>query len=263
MKLDNASNPLAGRAGRKAAGRCGARPTPTARLALMAAVALALLLPPAPAGAAPTAPIVVPPVDGLYNRLAVAWWQYALGQPAATNPLTDTTGANCAGSQAGPVFFLSGVAGPGAATRDQCTVHGSKRLFFPLMNAFDVHTPGDGLDTPALVYRDFLSFGFRVDALRASVDGVAIANLDPATTPFRVCAAPVSGCAPPSFSLTFPDGNLFDLPAGIYQPAVQDGYYLLLAPLKPGVHTISFGGTGTFAGGPADQNITYHLRVTS
>ena len=29
-------------------------------------------------------------------------------------------------------------------------------LFFPLLNAFDVHTPGDGLDTPELVYEDFL-----------------------------------------------------------------------------------------------------------
>lgn len=230
-------------------------------LAVIATSAVALLASTAPAGAAPSRPFVVPPFDGLYNGLAVAWWNYALGQPAATNPLTDTTGIHCGRGQAGPIFFLVGTAGSGAVTRDQCTVRGVKVLFFPLMNAFDVHTPGDGLDTPQLIYRDFLSFGFRSDTLRASVDGVPIRRLDPKTTPFRACAAPVTGCAPGSFSLTFPSDNLFGLPAGTYRPAVQDGYYLLLAPLKPGVHTIAFGGTGTFAGAAADQDIKYRLRV--
>jgi hypothetical protein len=60
--------------------------------------------------------------------------------------------------------------------------------------------------------------------------------------------------------VAFPDANLFRLPAGTYAPAVADGYYLLLAPLRPGVHTIAFGGTGNF-GGPTSQDITYHLRV--
>src|SRR5450755_973468 len=121
-----------------------------------------------------------------------------------------------------------------------------KALFFPLVNAFDVHTPGDGLDTPALVYKDFQSFGFRADSLSASVDGVPIRNLDPTTTPYHACAAPVRGCAPSSFSLMFPDDNLFGLPAGKYAPAVQDGYYLLIAPLRPGRHTVTFAGTGNF-----------------
>ena len=58
----------------------------------------------------------------------------------------------------------------------------------------------------------------------------------------------------------FPDANLFGIPAGTYAPAVADGYYLLLLPLRPGPHTIAFGGTGNFAG-PTSQDITYHLRV--
>jgi hypothetical protein len=203
---------------------------------------------------------VVPPFGKLYDRLSVAWWQYVLAQPAATNPLLDPTGAGCRAGQSGPVFFLVGTAGSGQFTRDQCTVRFGKLLFFPMLNAFDVHTPGDGLDTPELVYEDFLKFGFRADTLHASVDGVAVRRLDPATTPYRACAAPVAGCTGP-FSLVFPDGNLFDpLPAGTYAPAVADGYYLLLLPLRPGVHTIAFGGTGNFAG-DTSQDITYHLRV--
>jgi hypothetical protein len=225
-------------------------------LGLVAAAVLACTTAPAPAAG----PVVLPPVGPSYDALAVGWWQYVLSRPADTNPLSDPTGAQCANGQAGPVFFLAGGAGSATVTRTECVVRGPKALFFPLLNAFDVHTPGDGLDTPELTYKDFQTFGFRADTLTASVDGVPIRNLDPATTPFRACAAPVAGCAPRSFALALPNANLFGLPAGSYKPAVQDGYYLLLAPLSRGEHTITFGGTGNF-GAPFAQDITYRLRV--
>jgi hypothetical protein len=57
-----------------------------------------------------------------------------------------------------------------------------------------------------------------------------------------------------------PAGNVFGLPAGSYQPAVADGEYLLLNPLPPGHHTISFGGTG-FLGAPFSVETTYNLTV--
>jgi hypothetical protein len=234
-----------------------------ARVALMRnaaalGVVVALAIPSAVAAAPAVTP--VPPTGTTYNNLAVAWWQYALGQPSPTNPLADTTGANCATGQSGPVFFLVGALGSASVTRD-CTVSGGKRLFFPLVNAFDVHVPGDKLDTEKKLYEDFQSFGFRADTLFASVDGAAVANLAPASTPFRACAAPVAGCTPSSFSLALPDDNLFGLPAGTYAPAVQDGFYLLFDALKPGRHTIKFGGTGNF-GGAFSQDITYRLLVT-
>ena len=238
-------------------GRAGRRCVSLARRVVMLAALLVLAV---PAAARAAEPVVVPPTGTTYNDLAVAWWQYALGQPKATNPLLDPIGANCTKGQSGPVFFLTGTAGSGTVTRTACTVPAGQELFFPLVNAFDVHVPGDGLDTPELVYQDFQSFGFRADTLSASIDGVAVGNLDPATTPYRACAAPVAGCTPSSFSLTFPKHNLFGLPAGTYAPAVQDGYYLLLNPLEPGRHTIKFGGTGNF-GGPFSQDITYRLLV--
>lgn len=228
-------------------------------LALGVCLAVASLLSASPAVAAPASPVVIPPAGSSYDDLAVAWWQYVDKQPAATNPLTDTTGANCATGQSGAVFFLVGTAGSGSVSRT-CTVRAGKRLFFPLLNAFDVHVPGDGLDTPAKVLADFQSFNFRADTLFATIDGTAVAHLDPATTPYRACAEPVPGCTPPSFSLTFPADNLFGLAAGTYQPAVQDGYYLLLPPLPPGQHRIEFGGMGNFAGRVA-VDVVYQLTV--
>jgi hypothetical protein len=239
---------------------CG--PLRFARLFAVLAVLIMLAVPAgataAQSGSGPSP--VIPPFGKVYDLLSVKWWQYVLGQPASSNPLTDPTGERCRAGQSGLVFFLVGTFGSGQVTRDQCSVPAGRLLFFPLVNGFDVHTPGDGLDTPELVWNDFLvTLGWRVNALHASVDGVPVRNLDPATSPYRACAAPVSGCARP-FSLRLPTGNLFDIPAGTYAPAVADGFYLLLAPLRPGVHTITFGGEGNL-GGPFTQDVTYRLRV--
>ena len=205
---------------------------------------------------------VVPPVGPLYDVLSAAWWKYAVAQPVASNPLADTTsGAGCRVGQSGPVFFLVGAFGPGTAVRDDCVVPANKFLFFPLLNVIDVHVPGDGLDTPELVWADLLSFGFRADTLHARVDGVRVRNLRPSKTPYTGCAGPVKGCFPRSFSIVLPVENVFGIPAGKYSPAVADGFYLLLPPLKPGSHTITFGGTGTFANQDLTQDITYRLRV--
>lgn len=236
---------------------------PRALHAVTVLVLLAALVLPASAAAGSRQPLIVPPGGKLYDRLSVAWWQYVLAQPAASNPLADETGAGCRTGQSGAVFFLVGTTG-GAATRDQCRAPAGRLLFFPLVNAFDVHVAPDGLDTPELVWKDFTeTLGFRVDSLHASVDGVPVRKLDPASSPYRGCAGPASlapGCARP-FALTFPADNQFGLPAGTYAPAVADGFYLLLAPLRPGLHTITFGGSGNL-NGEFTTDTTYHLRVT-
>jgi hypothetical protein len=90
-----------------------------------------------------------------------------------------------------------------------------------------------------------------ITKLHASVDGVQVNNLNPRTTPFHACAGDDPACAS-AFSVTLPGNNLFSdccgLRAGVYAPAVADGFYLMLAPLSPGSHSINFGGKGFFAG---------------
>jgi hypothetical protein len=150
-------------------------------------------------------------------------------------------------------------------------VPAGKAVFFPLVNAFDVHvscavapTLCDPNDTALKIWNDLQNnLGFAASALHATIEGVAVQNLNPATTPFRACAGPVARCSAPSFSLMFPSDNFFGLPAGTYAPAVADGFYSLVSPLAPGVHTINFGGTGTFAGGAFSEDITYNLVVST
>jgi hypothetical protein len=163
-------------------------------------------------------------------------------------------------SSGSPVFFLVGASGSGVVTRDECTVPAGRVLFFPLVNFIDIHVPGDGLDTPELVRQDLLSLIGPITELHASVDGEAVADINPRTTPFRACAGGDPACAS-AFSVTLPGKNLFGIRAGVYAPAVADGFYLMLAPLSPGSHSVSFGGKGFFAGAKFFQQITYNLFV--
>jgi len=69
------------------------------------------------------------------------------------------------------------------------------------------------------------------------------------------------------FSVTLPQDNLFadacapfgGLPARVYSPAVDDGYYVRLNPLAAGSHTLTI-----HAANPTQNfllDITYHLTV--
>jgi hypothetical protein len=234
-------------------------------ISFIAALALAIPVHGAQAASTSTPGIVAPDTaqtvtGNTYGGWSAAWWRYVLSQPVPSNPLLDKTGTMCRVGQSSPVFFLVGSLGSDPVTRT-CTVPAGKALFLPLINTGDVHTPGDTTPTDQLLWNEMeVTRGFSISTLHASIDGVPVSNLNPATTPYRTCAGPVSQCSAPAFSLFLPADNLFGLPAGTYSPAVADGFYLLLAPLTPGHHTITFGGTGSSG---FSQDITYNLVVPS
>jgi hypothetical protein len=69
------------------------------------------------------------------------------------------------------------------------------------------------------------------------------------------------------FAVALPENNVFDspctgaglgdVPAGIYSPAVDDGFYVLLSPLSVGNHTLHFHGESS----AGNQDVTYNLTV--
>ena len=61
-----------------------------------------------------------------------------------------------------------------------------------------------------------------------------------------------------AYDMTLPDNNLWGIPAGTYGPAVDDGYYLMLAPLSAGRHVIHI--VADDGNGKA-MDVTYHLTV--
>lgn len=188
------------------------------------------------------------PYGETYGQWAADWWTWALSIPAEVNPLNDTTGALAGVGQHGPVWFLAGSVGSGniAVTRT-VTVPEGKALFFPILNTLWTTGPADPpISVPEI--RDILAgVTAHVTGLACEIDGVRVKHLEK-----YVVVSPV-------FSLVVPANNVLGLPAAVYAPNVDQGFYLMLAPLPPGQHTIHFTGNNVDLGYVLD--ITYHLTI--
>jgi len=129
-----------------------------------------------------------------------------------------------------------------------CTVPAGKALFFPIINVecSTLEAPpfygGNEAELRACVEQDL----FQLRNVFAVIDGVALQGLDR-----YLVESPV-------FTFQVPDNNVLGVAAGMGQ-SVSNGYYLMLAPLSVGEHTIRFG--GFFPNFPFSLDITYHLTV--
>lgn len=209
-----------------------------------------------------------------YAVWGVRWWQWALALPLHTNgvithPLFTDGAVDCTIGQSGAVWFLAGSFAASAPSRS-CAIPRGKALFFPLINAWVDNTgaevPGDLFDPPGvrtLPQLQELAAAISTPAsLFAIVDGasvpVTLSNRGLAAFQYRLpnednilqfFGAKVPGSA-------WPYGNT---PAGTFvAPAASDGYWLMVEPLPPGVHTIRFGGTST---GGFSLDITYTITI--
>ncbi len=174
------------------------------------------------------------------SELAARWWNWALEVPAAQSPLLDTTGEFAGVGQSGPVWFLAGTWGGGPAVRT-FSVPAGKALFFPIVNYFAcgyLHAPKFGGFPPGPIdYQREMAKAFidtiLVSSLVCEVDGVSV----PVTAANREQSDP--------FALRLPPNNVFMAAAFTCAPGIDEGYYVLLAPLAPGQHTIHFAAAGT------------------
>jgi hypothetical protein len=209
-------------------------------------------------------PGVLPPQSNShgqsYGEWGAAWWQWVLaqpqGDPSPLNPLNDPDGTYAGAGQAGPVWFLAGswlnygpphyIAMPTVRT---CVVPAGKTLFFPIVNTLWGVAGGDVGDVDQLLAGAAASIDL-VEVLQVEVDWVPLENL----WSYRAAS-------PGGFSLPVVFGNVCDPPLS---PNVCDGYWLMLAPLSHGFHTIHFhaeGGTYTDPTYRVLQDVTYHLTV--
>jgi hypothetical protein len=198
------------------------------------------------------------PYGKSYAEWSGAWWRWAYSFPAGEdkNPVQDPTGDLAGLGQSGPVWFLAGSFGQ-TVTRT-ATVPSDKALFFPIINTIWINIPelGDNpwSDEQRDFARDFIApFTDNAFDLSCQIDGVEVMKLERYRTTTRDGK---------EYMITFPENNLWGLDAGVYGPSVDDGIYLMLAPLKVGSHTIRFtaASQGSFAGDFA-LDVTYHLKV--
>lgn len=166
------------------------------------------------------------------------WWKWVLSIPTADNPLLDHDGSKATiGQPDGPVFFLAGIANDSGTIRRSFAVPEGKHLFFPLRN-----TSWENVDTtPPLSLEELREnaarFVEQVSELHASVDGTALTNL----WEHRLVA--------PAFSVFLEEGMdvysfFYQHPVyGLLDPFASDGFWVMLAPLPLGTHTVVFGGS--------------------
>ena len=203
-------------------------------------------------------PVKSTPYGKSYEQWASAWWQWAFSLPPAVNPLLDETGDQCMVGQQGPVWNLAGVPGTGEVSR-QCDVPCDRALLFPFFNAFNINVFPPPYASDQELQQALVGFIDQVvSSVAAELDGVPL----PGSAMRRI--------RPHFFSYTLPEENLLlpffglDVPAGVYSPAVGDGYYMMLSPLAPGPHTLHFTANGDFGGGPqVIQDVTYELNVVA
>jgi len=190
----------------------------------------------------PSSPVFAPTetVEGKsIGDWTTIWWQHVLDFDCATNPLNDQTGANTGVNQSGPVYFLFGTSG-GTVNRT-ATIPAGKPILFPLVNCYwqnPCSTPLGDNPTQGQTMKEFLTevcayFMDTAENLSCNLDGKELKELES----YRVTS-----------DLFYYTGNI-DLAScfdncinGESQPAVADGYWIMLKPLSPGSHSLHFTG---------------------
>jgi hypothetical protein len=198
-------------------------------------VLLALLALVAASSAARAQAILAPNVHyhGLtYGQWAATWWQAVIAIPIVGGDHPLISGGAVQGPEG--VVFLTGVTIVDEPAVVEITIPAGTPLFFPVVNAScslfepDPFHGDDEVEMRACAndHIDHTSGRF------AMIDGWPVSNLDA----YR-CESPLFVWGP------LPANNLFAAPEGTVSPAVDAGFYLLLAPLSVGEHVIEFGGT--------------------
>jgi len=167
------------------------------------------------------------PFGSSHGEWIARWWQWVLSIPKDHNPVSDSTGKDCAVNQTGPVWFLAGTSG-GSAERS-CTIPAGKAIFFPITNDMASFAKYPNLKTESELISNVKSDIDQVKSLELTVDGTKIEGLDKYRVQSHV------------FDVAIAENNLFEIKAGSTK-AASDGYWIFLEPLPKGEHTIHFHG---------------------
>lgn len=212
---------------------------------------------------------VIPPSDlpyGLsYEEWSAKWWQWYMG--LETNHIENVGNPEICSGPGSRVRFLYGAPATTTATR-HVIIGPDISLFFPILGFIADNTACPvsdfGTNTDAQLAAEVVEGWSGVTVTTCTIDGVAIEGLDdPVTSIYSVVS--------PAFSYTIAEKDSIIslvegedcIPGGttIY-PAVAEGAYLMLAPLKPGKHTIGFVGVyGPVSAPNLKLDITYEITV--
>ena len=175
----------------------------------------------------PAASVIVDPED-LVLDLPQAEWSQAYLQwiaafPRDRSPIADASGASCAARQQGDVWFLATSDGTTPVAR-LCAVPVGKSLFVPIVSTME-RSGNKEPDCGSMARIAAEHLTQHVSQLTMTIDGVPVDEL----ASHRQASG---GC--------FPLG-LRQTPRLTAATTVADGFYVMLRPLAPGLHTIAVG----------------------
>jgi hypothetical protein len=219
-------------------------------------------------------PGVAPPqskAHGLsYGEWGALWFKWAYSFPISLYPPNQSGPIDASLGQSGSVWFLAGsnlfVNGSTVPVTRFATIPTGKALFFPIINFINDYpcpepppfqpAPGQSLED-FLLYGNAVSpggvkaFGDQVTGLNVVVDGVPLTNL------FQYRGTSRLFTFTGDISLR---GSIDPCITGTPQQGVSDGYWIMLNPLPPGMHTIAF--QAYFPGpGQLAQDVTFLIQV--
>jgi len=176
-------------------------------------------------------------------------WQWTISLPPEISPAVNVTGPGCGYGQSGPVFFLPGSFSPDPLMMT-CVVPEGVAILVPLGGAecSTVEPPPffgrdeDELRTCAAAVTGADPLAYQT----VSINGQEVPNLES----YRSVS--------PAFPLTFSEGNVFGVPAGVAL-SVSDAYGFLMAPPAPGAYDLVI--TTDIDPDKPDSVSTYHLIV--
>lgn len=210
------------------------------------------------------------PFGKSYGDWSAEWWKWVISIPADNNHPFNDPNWDCSVSshqQSGKVWYLVGAftavfpAPPGQQKTYSCNIPTGKAIFFPVINTECSNVEHDTIwyaadETAARQCAESLTsgpVGYDVD-LEVIVDGKRVKHV----TRYRFQS--------PYFSYNLPQPNILGA-SEAEGKSVSDGYWVMLAPLSSGSHTVTFRGrnvsdplnpdnTQTFA-----SDVTYNLTV--
>jgi hypothetical protein len=196
-----------------------------------------------------------------FSEWGAEWWKWVYENPGPNHPLADTTGQYCDTNQPSNMFFLAGTSG-GSVTRN-CTLPATKPVFFPLINmAADNGGVAPDASSTEQELQDFINGAIAsVNLLELQIDGTSVGSSVSDFSDYLT--------ATQKFSYTVPDTTdnyyrkvLSTDFSGLVDPSFSKGYFVMLAPLSKGAHTIHFkAAAGDQDAGGFSLEVTYNLTV--
>ncbi len=170
----------------------------------------------------------------LAQQLSAEWWQLISSLPTDVNPQFDDSSGECVVGQRGDVWLLAGTFS-GEPTTRTCSVPEGKGLYFPVINQYQFNSPNVcGQDGESLTARQ----------MRANIAPLINDATNLSVTLDGKMVKTIQRVKSDVFDVALPEQNIYTYfgilpcPAGIYSPAVDDGYYAYIKKLNPGPHIL-------------------------